>query len=970
MAINSTRRVQGAKFKSIIAHGVSGLALTVALQAGSAASAFAQNQTAAKPTDIEEVVVTGSRLITDGLKAPTPVTVVTAESLADARPGNFVMSLQELPQFANSISAGTASLGVVNTIDANLNLRGLGAQRTLILINGQRTAGASLGGVPDLAVMPTSLIQRTDVITGGASAAYGSDAVAGVVNFVIDNKYQGVKGEIQGGITQHGDKKNYKVSLTAGTSFADDNGHVVLSAQMDHDDGLLLFDRSIGYEGWGLINSASVTAANPASPTNPIRVLASGVVANGWAAGGLIVSGPLKDTQFGPNGAVEPFIGGTQRTSLSMIGGSGRNGGDVTGLFAPLQSKSGYANVSYNVLDNLTVFANVSLSSRDVTINTTPNRMNATQSFIIFADNAYLPASIKSAMATLRITSFTMGRIQYDTGLAKGLNTRNAQRYVTGANGEFGRGWSWDAYYAHDDSEQVIFTYHDTIMENAFMASDAVFNPNGNGTIICRSTITNPTNGCVPANYFGQGSVSESAIKYTTGTEIDRLVTNQDAMGVSLRGHPFTLWAGDVGLAFGAEYRKSHARQTSDAIAASRINAAKSPAIPTVLDGKLGGYALTNQQPQKGGYNVKEAFAEVELPLATNETWAKSLDLNAAARVTDYNFSGTVVTWKVGLVYEPINELRIRGTRSRDIRAPNIQELFQGKDARGMSFSDPFKNNAILAGTLLTSVGNAALNPEKADTTTLGVTYQPDWFQGFRASVDFYDIAIDGAIVQLGGQVIINGCFAGDQSLCSLIRRAPTVNGVIGQMIDITNSYLNAGGLNARGLDVESSYRFSANNLVSSWDGNFGLRLLVSYLGRQTTTIPGTAGNIVVDRAGDIGTNSPKLRATLTANYSNGPLYVNAQERWIGSGVLDKTFGPNDISAADNNVGSVFYTDLTVRYKLGGGENYEVYGTVNNVFNREPPRQIGTFTLVGTNVLRGLYDLVGRNFTAGLRFKF
>ena len=610
METNFTRRTQGAQFKSFVAHGVSGLALTVALQIGSTASAYAQSQTAQSQNaakaapEIEEVVVTGSRLITDGLKAPTPVTVVSSESLQDATPGSFVMALEQLPQFANSLHAGTSTLSVTGGSDGNLNLRGIGSQRTLVLIDGQRTAASGISGIPDISSMPKALIQRTDVITGGASAAYGSDAVAGVVNFVIDNKFTGVKGELQGGITQYGDKKNYSLNLAAGMGFSDDRGHITLSYEMDNDEGLLLFDRSIGYEGWALINSASVTAANPASPTNPIRILASGVVANNATAGGVITSSPLKDTQFGPGGSVEPYIGGTQRTPLSMIGGSGRNGGDQTGLFAPLRSKGFYAYLSYDVLDSLTLYTDVSLGSRHIRVDETPNRLNSTQSLTIFADNAYLPASIKAAMQTRGITSFQMARLQYDTGLVYGQNNRKAERYVAGANGELGS-WSFDTYYAHDDAEQMVYTFADTIMENAFMASDAVFNPNGNGTIICRTTITNPTDGCVPANYFGQGSVSESAIKYITGTEIDRLISRQDAVGASLRGHPFTLWAGDLGMAFGAEYRNAHARLTPDAIAASRMNAAKSRAIPTVLDGKLGGYALTNQQPQKGGYSVK-----------------------------------------------------------------------------------------------------------------------------------------------------------------------------------------------------------------------------------------------------------------------------------------------------------------------------------------------------------------------------
>jgi iron complex outermembrane recepter protein len=396
---------------------------------------------------------------------------------------------------------------------------------------------------------------------------------------------------------------------------------------------------------------------------------------------------------------------------------------------------------------------------------------------------------------------------------------------------------------------------------------------------------------------------------------------------------------------------------------------------PAALEGLIGGWERTNLQPLSGSYHVSELFAESLVPLLHDVPFARALDLNVAARFTDYSTSGNVTTWKAGLTYEPVSSIRFRGTISRDIRAANITELFSGPSLGQGNVIDPFQppaspNRTPVVFTL--PQGNPALTPEKADTRTIGVVLQPTFLPEFSASFDFYDIKIKDAIGTLTGQVIIDQCFQGATSLCGLLHRDVT-----GVLVSVDAPYLNLSSRATRGLDAELAYRIPLES------GTVDLRGLATYIDTLTTRNPGAP---VIESAGQTGIlgsgGVPHIVADLSAGFrSNGGFGAYVQERYIGKGALDKTLSPAILAPSENRVSPVMYTDLTLSQKFGqklsdggaGSWGAELFLTVNNLFDRDPPTAPSPWFVFGvangaTNA--SVFDVIGRQYNAGIRVQF
>jgi outer membrane receptor protein involved in Fe transport len=670
-----------------------------------------------------------------------------------------------------------------------------------------------------------------------------------------------------------------------------------------------------------------------------------------------------------------------------MSGGDGPNGNEEVSLVGAQQRIAGFTHLRYDITDRLSAFVEGLYAKSDHDAFSFPGWEVPPQTFTIFSGNPYIPASIQTRMNELGLASFPLGRLNRDFARTYEELYEETTRFVVGLTGGFGDGWVFDMYYTYGRNDHHLETSHDIHLMNLYRASDAVVDP-ATGRIVCNMTLLYPTatnpdiRNCVPINLFGEGSPSAAAASYVTGTEIDDTRHRQDVAAISVRGEPFSTWAGPVSVAFGAEYRKESAHGPGDPIAntaCTNIDVLNGPgfaqpnqpanpqtavirSIPASLVGKPGCWILSNIAGIEGSFDIREGFVESLIPLASDKALAKSLDLNVATRYADYNLSGGVQTWKAGLVYQPIDDLRLRGTLSRDIRAGNITQLFALANNTGLTVSDPFRGGEVSSGGNTNTIGNPDLEPEEADTTTFGVTYRPNWLPGLAASVDWFNIDIKGAITALGAQNIVNQCFAGATELCALIRR--NADGIIDLVINPT---LNAQSVKVRGVDVETSYYAPASDLVSSWNGELGLRLLATYISKLETALPGVAAPI--DRAGDVRNGSPRWKATLTANYTNGPLSFSMRERYVGGGVYDSTF-IDGITIDNNDIPARFYTDFTVRYKIGVEEKTELFFTVNNVFDQIPPKS-GNFQIVVTQPLsRSLYDSVLRAFVTGVTFQF
>jgi outer membrane receptor protein involved in Fe transport len=964
MSLATSHRRCAALRRALLSSSVLGAALALAPAAAFAADAVADGGNA-----VEEVIVTGSRLVTDGTRAPTPVTVVSADQLQKAAPRSVTDALLQLPNFKGSVSVQSQGTGTTSSNGAAyLNLRGLGTQRTLVLVDGRRFVPASSAGSVDVALIPEALIQRVDVVTGGASAAYGSDAVAGVVNFVLDTHFKGFKGTVQGGLSDRADNANYKINGAWGGSFVDDRFHLVASGEHFSSDGVKAAQaRDWVNDAIHNITNPNVTASNPASPTNPLTVVVTQPYSSIAALGGLITNTALRGTTFDPDGTARPFHYGSLVSSTQMSGGEGYNPGLLLTLQPRQQRDAAFGQATFDITPNVSVYAAATVARNHVKYNSLPTFELSNTAFTIFSDNAYLPTSVRAAMIAGNIPSVSVGRISPDFAIPHMDAISDTQEFTLGLNGSLGDGWGYQGYIQTGRNHANYQTSDDPMSDELYRAADAVVNP-ANGQIVCRSTLSDPNDGCVPLNIFGNGNASAAAKRYITGVAVQDVHVRQDVAEFSVHGDLFRLPAGPLAVAAGAGYRKEEFTQTVDPRSAE-IRSGTTPlsngtiytihGYPTGLINTLGGYERTNPQPTGGAYDVREVFAEAQAPLLADAPWAKSLTLNGAVRYTDYSTSGGVTSWKLGVVYAPVDGFTIRATRSRDIRAPNLGELYQGSSQGTSTVTDP-QHNRQAVNALTGAVGNTALTPELSDTTVVGFIAQPAFLPGFSINMDYYDINIQDAISALTAQQEIDLCDQGATGLCGFIER-----NAAGTITRVQLPFFNVAGRVTRGVDTEASYSLPLSRFSEAWEGQLTFRALINYISKFETTVQGAAP---LELAGDIGNSLPKWSGAFTGDLKVGRYEVFLQERWIGSGKYSNTLGPRDIDR--NHADQVFYTDVTLTYDLSQDRGMVGFVTINNLFDRDPEPTPG-FLIAGASFgNRGLYDLIGRTYTAGLRFRW
>jgi len=935
-------------------------------------SAPAQAQTA--PAVAEEIIVTGTRVVRDGFQAPTPVSVMSAEDIAQIAPTHVMDLVKQLPALSGSttpqtghtgVSAGTAGI-------SSINLRNMGANRTLVLLDGRRVVTATLAGSPDINQMPDSLIQRVDVVTGGASAAYGSDAVAGVVNFVLDKRFTGIKGDITGSVTAYGDGQRVKTNLTYGSSFAGGRGHILLAGDWAHNDmipgqpdtypdtrALQDHDHIRPWYGRSLssfvVNNPAWTATNGAPRQ---IVISNGNVSTG-TAGLLVVSGPLKGLVFDEGGTTRQFNYGTNTGNI-MMGGERNLLGDYQSLDAKLGRYSGFFRGSYDMTESVTAWAELSHTfSRTGT--TCCTHFNLSQ-ITIRRDNAFLPDHVAARMDAVGVTSFTGGTWNADLGAISTEGQRGGRMYAFGFEGSFDAGesvWRWDAYVQRGISRTTNNVYQ-YLRPNYFAAIDAVRHPT-TGAVVCRSVLNNtPANfqdpGCVPYNILGWGTASEEAKRYVLGTSSIWQRFVQDVAAVNLSGDPFETWAGPVSVAVGGEYRKEGVRSHDPALN---------------RQGVADQWFAANFKPTNGSYTVKEAYLEAVIPLAAEESWAKQLEVQTAVRATDYSTSGFVATWKVGASYAPIDDIRFRVTRSRDIRAGSLNELFLAGQVNTQTVNDPFRNNEQVV-ILRPQIGNPALDPEKADTTGLGFVLSPVFLPGFTASFDYYNINMSDRIGTLSNQQTADRCFQGNQALCAFIERDAN-----GQIFRLTVQPINFVNSVDRGFDMEAAYRFPLASFVDAWDGDITLRGLATRLIKSTTD----DGLNVSDSTGQGGNRRWRLRGQIS--ITKDPISFSLVGRYISAGVISAdwiecTSGcPASVAPRltidHNRTPSAFYMNASTQYKWRPNDTSEIelFANVDNIWNKDPGivYASGTLNFINNGTSPEAYDTLGRVYRAGIKFR-
>lgn len=969
-------------FEAAMLAGVAGFVWTAAAwaQTPPATDANASQTTSTNETaqdQLSTITVTGTRIIRNGYSSPTPVTVETLEDMQATTPSNIPDALNKLPIFAGNVQTANASnalgggaAGTANTYGGNyLNLRDMGPIRTLVLVDGRRVPPTTLSGQVDADTLPDQLIQRVDVVTGGASAVYGSDAVVGVVNYVLDKNYKGLEFFAQGGESTYSDDRSYRFGVKAGTDLFGGRGHIIASYGQNVSDGVNRTARSWSADRPVFVGSGS--AANP-------YTLVTNATLSGLTFGGVPLTGPFVGQQFANNGALVPFNPGTRTaTPGTNIGGDGGYFPNLTEVF-PVATYKGFTRFQYDLTDDLQAY--VQFNGADAKTNNINYTAFGVPSYPIYSNNAFLTPAEQAQLNNTGVGSFSFGRFSADLLNDSRINQDTLNLDVTaGLSGAAFGDFKWDAYYTHGQSTLTSTIHNNVYVPYFFAALDAVQGPSGQP--VCQVSLTQYANlypGCAPLDLFGVGNESPAAKSFIYRDTQWKGVNKMDDVATSLSGDAFNDWAGPVSTAFNFEYRKQSLVETTDAspFALSPVvnyNIVNSPAGPVYLPASFVGlrptgtaaspWVYSTQAPQSGSESVREVSAETVVPLLKDVPLAKSLDISGAVRYTDYSSSGVATTWKGGFTYKPVDELLIRFTKSRDIRAPTLYDLYAGASTVLSTVFDPVSKQTGAVPVLTT--GNPNLKPEVSYTTTVGFVYSPS--PHFNMSVDYYNINMTNAISTINGSdpIIIAQCQAsgGTSPLCGYtVRPTPTSYPTL-----ILNLPANLAKDWTRGFDLDTSYNFMAQELIKGAPGRFDLRLLYSY--QPVLNSINEPGATVQKAAGVAGVSADRVAANI--NYRAGPVSLFWQTRWESSQALS---GSSLVYYAGGPLPSIFYHDASLTYDMSmGGYEMRWYFVVDNLLNQAPriapsPRFVGAPGAAQPAVPGD--DEIGRFFTLGVRMSF
>lgn len=866
--------------------------------------------------ELDSVRVSASRIDRPDFVSPTPILPISAEELSLDMRTNVGAALNDLPQFRATSSPQTtgSNTGAGN---APVDLRGLGISRTLVLVDGRRVSSDN-----DLNTIPSILVKYVDVVTGGASAAWGSGAVGGVVNITLDHDFTGVKFGAQAGQSTYSDGKEKRFEAAYGTEFADGRGHFLIGGEFLDNDGIVPRTARANAGRWSTLrNSAGQLELMPDVGFADASI------------GGLIVPQGTNDNfsligqTFNPDGSMRDYNFG-YRVGPLMSGGEGPSNDNFSPLSAPQKRYSAMASVRYDLTDEVRMTVDLRHSRMYNHYIWFGDHSRGTNFTTIGIDNAFLPTAVRDAMLAESRTSIQMGRFNNDINYPHIDFERKTTQATVAFDGYTGDDWRWSAYYSHGEAEQNFDTPGFILRDAWANAVDSVIDP-VSGNPVCRVTLANPSVYCAPINLFGEGSPSQEAIDYVTGTPSQRSMVKLDVFGASLRGEPFSMPAGPASVAVGIEARRESIDQR-----VGELDAAKA-------------FRSFSFNPMQGSFTVKEMFGEVLLPIAKDRPVLNDFAINAAARVSDYSTTGSIWSWKIGATNEFFDGFRGRIARSRDIRSANLTEMYTTSTTGWSTVFDPFTGRTD--SVLVNGGGNANLTPETADTLTFGVTWSPQSVEGLDLSVDYFDIQIKDVITTIGLSDIIGRCFAGNAALCARIER--DANGQISRVI---STYTNLSEYKTDGIDFEVAYRRPVT--LFGVGGTLSTRTLATWTNSLTTDDGVNQLEYVESQGYAFGLGVPKWRAVSSLGFNSDRFSANVRARYISAGQYDR-----NQAIINNAIGSYVYYDLGASTRIGEGKQIELYAAINNVTNKEAP--IGS-------TFSPYYDVMGRYYTAGLRLNF
>ncbi|HEY2008483.1 MAG TPA: TonB-dependent receptor [Rhizomicrobium sp.] len=956
-------------------------------QAGQAAAADTQT------ASVEQVTVTGSRVITDIAQSPTPITAVSTQQLLTTTPTNIADGLNKLPIFQNSGSnrsltsgGGGGSTGGSGDF---LNLRNFGQQRTLVLLDGMRLPAGNQGGSVDVSTLPQTLMSRVDVVTGGASSVYGSDAITGVVNFILDKNFNGVKYEANSGISEYADGFKYKVNVAAGTDLFGGRGHIEGSVEYRHGDGVLESARPVFSVGLGSYNTGN-------TPNNPVtNILHAGQTVSTFS--GLITCSncSVNGYEFGQPGVPTPANLGYIPPGQNAIASGGDGASvDSESIYGSTRNATAFGRFSYNVDSDTTVFTQLSLAQANEFNYFFPSQQEPSRQTVnYYKNNPFLPAATQALLGNDSATdpnwatdgTNTFKVSEWYAAPNRYRDTNNVTRNIvstTGVNGVVFKDFAWDAHYTHGEtrlSTTGLFNgnnqFHDA-------AQDAVIDPTTHNIVCYNDTAAaiaqygNLYPGCVPINTFGNNVTTDAQYTYWSRSTHFAETNIMDDIAADISGNLFQLPAGPVKVALAGEMRWLQYSIDSDASPTALVNC-----TGLRLCGNNAGNGPTNQATvtqtlwdnntlpsTSASENVWEFSGEIAVPILKDVPLVESLDADIAGRYTDYSVSGSVQTWKLGLDWHVNDSIRFRGTTSVDIRAPTLNDLFQPQSSASGPFLDPL-TQFNPGGIQTLSGGNPNLVPEASRTYTGGVVLTPSFIPGLTLSADYYQIKLKNAITNISGSntAIANLCIAsgGSSPFCSLyVRPFPYTNTTPANYPTLLLSEnLNAAFNVTEGEDYEIDYTFNTADIADSLAGIVTLRGFLNVAPVNTTSnFPGAPLTY---------TNQPKGHATVFGNYTLGDWSVDAQWHWFSGGTNIQVYGAGQTFYTQPYFGSFSTMDFTLTKQItfGDGTVMSAYFNVQNAFDSVPPYTVGSSGNPGS-IFGGIpqgEDVMGRYFTIGVR---
>jgi outer membrane receptor protein involved in Fe transport len=1020
--------------------------LTVAVPLLSTGGKIAKAQTVEQP---EEITVTGTRLRrTDGMAEPVPVTTLSPEELQLFEPGSTVAEqLDALQQFFLTSTAqrgGPALFG--NGGGSYLNMRGLGPERTLVLLDGFRMPPADKRGSVNVDTLPTALVRSIDVVTGGATAAYGADALGGVTNFILDREFEGLKFSAGTGMNEFNNEgKNWNFSVAGGMQIGE-RLNIIGSFEARQIDQFVRDPAELDpswFQRWGHVQNPAWRATDPPG-TNPRRLTLPWVAPQGLHVNGKIAGVPatsaLSNMRFNDSGtAIVPFDLGTVSDGSWISGGSDAQTSHLTQPGGPSGSEvlqsTAFFSLKYDVSDTVDVFfdlldGHTESNSQQVISGAS---MSGPWSPTVYRENAYIPAAVRATMVAENRQSFLLSKGGSYRGeldiysTSESVNEFDSELFRVGFDWTMGDKWDMRVALQTGETQKITAIYDGLRVDRMALAVDAVEvysdrrdltddlgtgGPDGRpdlitdalrgtGQIICNVQRYNPTpaqlaaspgiqgktkttvNGvvpvvspigldntiseCVPFNIMGHGQISQAAADYITTPKYGDGLVEQDFAELLVRGEIADGWgAGALSLATGLTYREQTFRDGSypveiDALGPpfNDVNLGIRGIASTFSTGSPNLHQFSTVSAISGGYDVWEAFGEVNVPMWRSGSGGQQLGMTFAYRSSDYSSVGRFDSGKVGLDFQLFEDLRLRATQSRDVREATFTERFDNAPAGG-SVLDPARNQAVSVVTI-TTFGNPNLVPESADTKVVGLVYQPSWAEGLRMSVDRWDIDITDAIQTLGAQRVVDECYYSNV-LCEYVFRDS-----LGVLSRVGSPYLNLALARAVGTDVEIAYQRDVDWFAAG-DESLSIRMLAGKLDERSSTV---VGSTPAEFAGTRG--YPDVTANLTVSYRLSRWSVQLQERFVDEVILNRLW-IEGIDVDKNTISSESWTNLVLAFQSRGereGGSWRVSFNVQNLFDEDPPiiASAGD-TRFGAQATDNTYDEQGRRYELGFSMEF